>query len=102
MSPHLQHALLNFVRSTQILLYCLVGSFIVRSYPFMTSTRRERGQAQVHACGRGRGSSMWTSKQNIDFLVDSIKLDDPLQNNQPIKFNVTYISLLHCITFITS
>jgi len=40
--------------------------FSVRGHPFMTTTRRGEGQAQVDACGRGRGvSAMWTSTQKI-------------------------------------
>ena len=36
------------------------GFFVLpklRGHPFMTSTRRGRGQAQVDACGWGRGSA---------------------------------------------
>src|SRR6218665_3222306 len=49
----------------------------VKGHPFMTSTRRGRGQAQVDACGRGEGSSpMWTSTQklkleSIDMILSS-------------------------------
>src|SRR6218665_3712949 len=30
------------------------GAALIRGHPFMTSTQRGRGQAQVDACGRGR------------------------------------------------
>src|SRR6218665_1579521 len=44
-----------------------IKPYVLRGHPFMTSARRgRRGQAQVYACGRGRGSSpMWTSTQKI-------------------------------------
>src|SRR6218665_1423422 len=45
---------------------------LIRSHPFMTSTRRRGGggQAQVDACGRGGGgeSPMWAFTQKIQVL----------------------------------
>src|SRR6218665_2508348 len=55
------------------LLKCYTQFFAVLSYGpsiYDVHTEGEGGQAQVDACGRGRGSSpMWTSTQKIKIRV---------------------------------
>jgi len=43
-------------KSKSVNLFKFIGvDIFVRGHPFMTSTRRGEGQAQVDACGRGKG-----------------------------------------------
>ena len=51
----------------------LMNSYVhvaLRGHPFMTSTRRRRGQAQVDACGRGGGQAP-CGRPNIKLKLES-------------------------------